>query len=471
MSTRHEITRRFVPILVHLVIGLLPIIVGVLLATGLIALILYREGNVLDVTVDEITLADEATAQIAHQRLTQGESMMAVAEALGDDVEAVQIDRLLNQSMARRLSSETATALFTATKDGTILGPYKVRNGWYIAEVKAQTRIGISQIVNLIDERILSNTASRVGVIDFWLPILLCSCGLLLTFSAGLWNIGIEGQVGMGAVGATSIALFVDLPRTQLIITELAMAAAAGGAWALFTAAMRTRGGVNEIFGGVAMNFIASNFSAYLLVGPWAPPNSSGSSTARFPAKAILPRMEDYALSPITIYIAITCYLFVLLTLSGSKWGLQLRAMGKNARSARTLGVAAERNIWLAMTLCGMMAGLAGGHLVLFTRSNLPANVSGGLGFLALLVVLLASVRVLWVPFISLTFALLISSRLPIQVRLQLDPSLIGVFVGVMVFSVFIVDGVRQRVLAILEARQIATAKTQQEAENGSRSG
>lgn len=464
----NDLIRRALAILTQLLIGLVPIIVGVLLATGLIALILYNESNILDVTVDEITLVDEPTAQLARERMEQGASVMVIAEELGDQVDDVEAGRLLNQSMARRLPTEAAEALFTSADEGTIIGPYEARNGWYIAQVQAQTRIGVTQITDLIDERILSNPTSRVGVIDFWLPIFLCSCGLLLTFTAGLWNIGIEGQVGMGAVGAASIALFVDLPRTQLIITELAMAAAAGGAWALFTAVMRTRGGVNEIFGGVAMNFIASNFSAYLLVGPWAPPNSSGSATARFPDNAILPRMTDYALSPTTIYIAVASYLFVLLTLSGSKWGLQLRAMGKNAKSARTLGVAAERNIWLAMTICGMMAGLAGGHMVLFTRSNLPANVSGGLGFLALLVVLLASIRVLWVPFISLTFALLLSSRLPIQLRLQLDPSLIGVFVGVMVFSVFIIDGVRQRALALAEARRVAAAKTQQEAGHGS---
>lgn len=310
-------------------------------------------------------------------------------------------------------------------------------------------------VCDLIYERTLSDAQNRANVVDFWLPILLCCCGLLLTFTAGLWNIGIEGQITMGAVGATSIALWVELPRTEQIITELVMAGAAGGAWALFTAIMRTRGGVNEIFGGVAMNFLASNFSIYLLVAPWSPPNATGSATVRFPDNALLPSMDDYRLSPITIYIVLTAFIFVLLTLSGSRWGLQLRAMGKNEKSAQMLGVPTERNIWLAMLLCGIMAGLAGGHLVLFRRANLPANVSGGIGFLSLLVVLLVSVRVRWVPFVSFAFALLYSAGLPLRTRLQLDSSLIGVFLGILVFSVLIFDGVRQRLRDSIERRRL----------------
>jgi ABC-type uncharacterized transport system permease subunit len=103
------------------------------------------------------------------------------------------------------------------------------------------------------------------------------------------------------------------------------------------------------------------------------------------------------------------------------------------------------------------MAGLAGAHLVLFRRSNLPANVSGGIGFLALLVVLLASIRVLWVPFIAFAFSLFSSAGLPLQTRLQLDASLVGVFIGLSVFCVLIFDGARRRLLSAMERRRFLT--------------
>ncbi len=353
--------------------------------------------------------------------------------------------------------------LFVQTSSRTALGIFPLLVGTLVALgaiflILNNENVEPRAVYDLIYERTLSLPDNRANVVDFWLPILLCCCGLLLTFTAGLWNIGIEGQITMGAVGATSIALFVELPRNEQIFTELFMAAAAGGAWALFTGIMRTRGGVNEIFGGVAMNFLASNFSAYLLVAPWSPPNATGSATVRFPDNALLPSMDTYRLSPITIYIALAAFIFVLLTLSGSRWGLQLRAMGKNEKSAQMLGIPTERNIWLAMLMCGIMAGLAGGHLVLFRRANLPANVSGGIGFLSLLVVLLASIRVRWVPFVSFAFALLYSAGLPLRTRLQLDSSLIGVFLGILVFCVLIFDGVRQRLQERVEQRKLLAA-------------
>lgn len=438
----------------RLILGALPIIIGVAAAVAVIFIILRLEGNVTDATLQEMILADETSAQDAYQRLKSGQDLATIVADLGESVESFEPERLMTQSRARGMPQEALDAFFTAGNKGHFVGPYEVRNGWYVGKIEKRSVITLHTIYDLINERVLSEAKSRTNVVDFWLPVFLCSCGLLLTFSAGLWNIGIEGQISMGAIGASGIALFMDFSRDQQLIAELGMAAAAGGAWALMTAIMKTRGGVNEIFGGVAMNFIASNFLSFLLVGRWGTGN--GSSTDLFPAKAVLPSLSNYSISALTLYLAIACFIFVLLTLGGSRWGLQLRAMGKNARSAQILGIASERNIWQAMTICGMMAGLAGGHLVLFTRKNLPANVSGGIGFLALLVVLLASVRTMWVPFISIIFALFYTSSLPLRTRLQLDSSLVGVFIGLIVFGVLIFNGARQRLQSEMERRQIA---------------
>jgi simple sugar transport system permease protein len=408
------------------------------------------------VTVEELNLRSFTAAETARNRLSAGVAIESVAEELGEEVQGFPRSSQFNRANeATRISPSAADLLFSPIKKGTVIGPYETTRGsrtvWYVARVSDQDILDLGDIYARIEERVLSQTDNRVNVINFWLPILLCSCGLVLTFSAGLWNIGVEGQMAMGAVGAASIALWVDLPRPQLIALELFMAAATGGAWALFIAILRTRGGVNEIFGGVAMNFIASAFTSYLVTGPWRPPNSTSTTSDTFPAKGWLPALEEYQLSPVTLGIALFCFLLVLVIMSVTRLGLQLRAMGKNIRSARILGVPTERNIWLAMTLCGAMAGLGGGHLVLFTRHNIPLNVSGGIGFLSLLVVLLAASRVVWVPFISLSFAFLFfsASILTLRFGANLDSSLAGVFSGLMVFSVFVFIGVRQR----LEAR------------------
>jgi simple sugar transport system permease protein len=465
--------RKYLPTIVRrTIMGIIPLVAGLIATVGIVYLILYFEGNVLTTTVQDITLNSEESAQLAANRLDAGQSVSDIAESddFADNVEDFSADALLKgENEARRKlrgSSEIDTyveQIFSKQATGTIIGPVELRNEWYVARIESQKILGLRDIYARIDERILSDFTNRVNVVNFWLPIFLCSCGLVLTFSAGLWNIGIEGQIGMGAIGATGIALWMadDFSRNQLLIAAMLMGAAAGGGWALFTAIMRTRGGVHEIFGGVALNFIASGFTAYLVTGPWKP-GSTATATENFDEVAWLPKLNDQTnLSPTTLYIALFGFLFVLIAMSITRWGLQLRAMGRNERSANVLGVPTERNIWLAMTICGMFAGISGAHIVLFTKHNLPVGASGGIGFLSLLVVLLASIQILYVPFISITFALLNFSPTPLQIAFgdKLHRSLVGVFVGLLVFFVFIGNGARRRFEELIEQRRLTAEK------------
>lgn len=441
-----------------LLLSALPLIIGTVIAVLIVVIIVNAEGEVLDVTTVTLSFESEEAAQVAADRLETGETFADITTIRADAFIIPGVEpaprRITPENS--RLNAADIERVFSRDSLGNVYGPLEARREWVVLKVVDQNAVEFSKVYDLVYEQTLSTGENRAKVADFWMPIFLCSLGLVLTFNAGLWNIGVEGQVGMGAVGATGVALFIELSdQTLQLGAELLMAAAAGASWALLAAIMRTRGGVNEIFGGVALNFIASNFSAFLLVGPWKPETSTGSATERFPDYALLPGMENYQIAPVTLFISIAAFIFVVLTMLGSKWGLQLRAMGRNQRSAEVLGIPTERNIWLAMMICGALAGVAGAHLVLFRRGNLPANVSGGIGFLALLIVLLASIRVLLVPFISFVFALLFSSSLPLRTRLELDSSLIGVMVGVLVFFVMLFDGARMRIQEAMDRWQV----------------
>src|SRR5574341_1014564 len=98
-------------------------------------------------------------------------------------------------------------------------------------------------------------TDRLLGTLAFWVPLLLCATGLLVTFTAGLWNIGVEGQMIMGSIAASWVALkvalaFPNLPAIAIIPLEIVLAMAAGAFWAALAAVLKTRGGVHEIFGG-----------------------------------------------------------------------------------------------------------------------------------------------------------------------------------------------------------------------------
>ncbi|MFN8449325.1 MAG: ABC transporter permease [Anaerolineae bacterium] len=290
---------------------------------------------------------------------------------------------------------------------------------------------------------------SFAGVVNFWIPLALCSMGLIITFTAGLWNIGVEGQMGMGAVFASWGALFVTLPQPAQIALELALAMLGGALWAALVGVLKTRLGVHEIFGGVALNALANVATIYLVTGPWSPPGgNSKQSTDPFVANALLPQISsEFPVNLLMIILVFVAIVAVILVLRGTRWGLQLKATGKNARSALLLGVPTTRSAITALMVCGALAGLAGSYRVLFTYNSLRTLVSGGIGFLALLVVLLVAVRALWAPFIAFAFAVILAGSTRLKVALQLDQSLAGVLQGLIVLLVLLADGLRQRVL------------------------
>ncbi len=293
------------------------------------------------------------------------------------------------------------------------------------------------------------NSAAFAGVINFWIPLVLCSIGLVVTFTAGLWNIGVEGQMAVGALFASWAAQYLVLPHLLQIAVQIALAMLGGAAWAALVGVLRLRFGVHEIFGGVALNAIASVATIYLISGPWQPPQGgSAQSTDPFPANSLLPPFStDFPVNPLALVLVAIALVGVLLALRGTRWGLNLRATGKNARSALLLGVPTLTSALSALVVCGAIAGIAGAYRVLFTYNSLRPLVTGGIGFLALLVVLLVGVRLLWAVLTAFGFAVILGGSTRLRVALQLDQSLAGVLQGLLVLSVLLVNGLRARLL------------------------
>lgn len=292
------------------------------------------------------------------------------------------------------------------------------------------------------------------GVVNFWIPLTLASLGLIVTFTAGLWNIGVEGQIMMGAVFASWVALEWKLPAALMIPAEILMAMVGGGLWATVVGLLKIRLGVHEIFGGVALNALANVFANFLIAGRWQPPEGgSARGTPPFSAEALLPSISDqFKVSLVMLIIVAAVFVVIYLALRGTRWGLQLKATGKNARSALLLGVPTNRTALSAFIICGMIAGLAGSYRVLFTYGSLRPLVSGGIGFLAVLVVLLVSVRALWVPLVTFAFASILGGSARLKVALGLDASLAGVLQEMLVLVVLLFAGLRQR---LQEGRQV----------------
>lgn len=284
-----------------------------------------------------------------------------------------------------------------------------------------------------------------LSVMAFWVPLLLASAGLVVTFTAGLWNIGVEGQIILGAICASWVALHVQAPSWVLIPLEIGAAMLGGALWAALSAVLKTRGKVNEIFSGLALNNLAIILTNYLISGPWQPPEGgSFRGTVPFQEAALLPRLLESRFSVLSFILAMLAVVGVFMVLRGTTWGLKLKALGKNPYSAYLLGVSSERETVLAMMFCGALAGLGGAVRVLSWFDSLRQSISGGIGFLALLVVMLAGYRILWVPLISFFFSVVLNGSITLQLKTQLHSALGGILTGVLVLFVLLFGSPRQ---------------------------
>lgn len=305
------------------------------------------------------------------------------------------------------------------------------------------------EVVETLWQGAFSDSRKVGGVFNFWIPLTLVSIGLVVTFRAGLWNIGVEGQMMMGALFASWGAQFILLDESLssvLIVIEILLAALGGALWAFLVGFLKIRLGVNEIFGGVALNALVNVISIYLISGPWQPSiGGSAQGTEPFPTAALLPEYSrDFPVNIFMIGLVIVLFIVVFAMLNATRWGLNLKAVGKNMRSALLLGVPTERTSMSAFLVCGALAGVAGSYRVLFTFDNLRPLSSGGIGFLGLLVVLLLSVRLLWVPLITFAFAAILTGSTRLQISLKLDSSLAGVLQGLLVLLVILFQGVQE---------------------------
>ncbi|HVP20309.1 MAG TPA: ABC transporter permease [Anaerolineaceae bacterium] len=284
-----------------------------------------------------------------------------------------------------------------------------------------------------------------------WVPLLVVTSGLLVTFAAGLWNIGIEGQITLGAIFTTFVLRSLQnssVSPTIILILGILAGIVGGALWASLAGALKIYGGVSEIFGGLGLNFVATAITLWLIFGPWKRPGiGSMSGTQPFPDTLFMPVIGELRLSIWTIIIGVAGIILVYVLLNGTYFGLRLKAVGKNMRSAFLLGIPTNRYMMLSFLICGAFAGIAGALQVEAVYHRLTPSISSGYGFLGLLVAMLVNYQAIWVAPVALFFAILNIGSIQLPIVLQLDSSLGGVLQEALVLIVIMMEGVRRRLV------------------------
>jgi simple sugar transport system permease protein len=160
--------------------------------------------------------------------------------------------------------------------------------------------------------------------------------------------------------------------------------------------------------------------------------------------------------SPVAVVLALATVAVGFYLLQGTRWGLELRALGKNFRSAFLLGVPSTPRLLTAFAASGALAGLAGAIRTSARYGRMIPDISGGQGYLALLVALLAGSRPQWVPFIAFFFAAVGVGSPRLELNMQLDSSLGSVLRASLVLAVVLMNGVR---MVLAKRRAAATSE------------
>lgn len=248
------------------------------------------------------------------------------------------------------------------------------------------------------------------------IPLALIGVGISIAFRAGVFNIGGEGQLLLGAVAATIVGLHLDASAIIMIPAALVAAAIGGAAWAGIAAFLRARFGVLEVISTIMLNFIAANLVSYLVRGPLQEPTRVYPQTEIIATAARLPRLWPTTRLHGGIVLALVVALAAWWLLARTAPGFRLRAAGASATAATVAGrIDVARVSFGALVMSGALAGLAGGIEVSGVTYALYENLSPGYGFSAIAVAILARLHPARVLLAALLFAVLETGALGMQ--------------------------------------------------------
>jgi simple sugar transport system permease protein len=238
------------------------------------------------------------------------------------------------------------------------------------------------------------------------IPLTITALGMLLAFKMQFWNIGGDGQMILGAVLGSFIALkFTTLPMPVMLLLMTVAGVLGGGLWALIPSVFKTRFGTNETLFTLMMNYVALKIVIFLQYGPWRDPNALG-----FPK---IPNFVDAALFPklfgvhVGWLIAILLVVAVTMILNRSSLGYEIAVIGNSERTAKYAGMNVSRVTMLTIFTSGALCGLAGILQASAVAGTLTYEVSGGYGYTAIIIAWLSGMNPIAVPFTATLFAVL----------------------------------------------------------------
>lgn len=278
-------------------------------------------------------------------------------------------------------------------------------------------------------------------------PLLLAGLGIALAFRAGIWNIGAEGQLLVGAAATTALGLIpTELPRIVVLPAVLLTGVLAGAFWAFIADVLRRRRGVLEVISTIMLNFVALHLIGALVHGPLQEPLDIYPQSALIADAARLPRLLPGTRLHAGFAVAVVIAPLLWWWLRATAAGFRLRAVGANPNAAAITGrIDVPRVAGLAFIASGALAGLAGAVEVSGVTFALYENPSAGYGYTAIVVALLGRLDPLAIVPSALLFGALESGALAMQREAGVPSVVVTAIEAVLILSVLLADRWRAR--------------------------
>jgi general nucleoside transport system permease protein len=283
----------------------------------------------------------------------------------------------------------------------------------------------------------LADAYGRSEVIVKMIPFILCALAVAIPAQVGLINVGGEGQIYMGALFASVIALAMpDLPGIILVPLMVVAGCLGGGLWASIAGALKAFIGLNEVICSLLLSYIANLIIEFIIHGPLRDPGGSNwAYSARFSANAALPMLGDTRIS-LGIAFAIVAALIYFWVLNYTRWGYKLRVIGGNPEAARRSGLQINRYILLTMFIGGAMAGLAGMVEVVAIQDRLRGGISNGYGYIGFLVAWIALQRPFAIVLVAALLGIISVGGDMLQIGVNLPASTVNILMALILFFI-----------------------------------
>jgi ABC-type uncharacterized transport system permease subunit len=305
--------------------------------------------------------------------------------------------------------------------------------------VYAATGYDAGEVLGGIIDGSVGSPVAVVQSLRWSVPLLLIAVGVAVAFRAGYFNVGAQGQMYLGSIGALVVGVALDgAPRVLVVPLALMAGVLLGAVWSLIPGLLRLHFGADEVVTSLMLNFVAILLLQWVASGPLKSDAGSGQAAVSVPIAPEYRISTSTGVSPTILIVCGLVVVMVYLFSQHTRTGLEVRIVGRNAVMARWQGVNANGLGALVFAISGATAGLAGAIEVLGPAGMVRASYSPQVGFMAVVVALVGGLGVLGVLLAALFFGALRAATLYLPVVSDIPQSGIELISGLVALLITI---------------------------------